>query len=413
MTALLEHLIRRLGEVQVRLGLGPGADPDAPFAELVDSMGLVEFVGLLSTDCAVRPALIEEAVGRRFTTLRALADALHAVGIAPQVGGQHAVGRASQPAAEGPVWLTIPRVALPEQVQPARDLDGLLNRPSGWLEQHAGIVSRRVWGSEDALQSTTRAALSCLHESATPATVLAALLVTSEAPPRPLGLAAALHARMGLPGDVPALEIGGACTGLLHSLWLGRRLARPGAAVLLVAVEAPSSWLAVCPGPKGENAALFGDAAGACLLSATPQPSAWPVRAVVLGCDGSAGDLIGLRADRFGPVLEMDGPALAVRAVQLLAAAARQVGEQGGLKPADLEGVFVHAGNGRLPALLARQLGVPGKRVRATTAWTGNLGSVSLLAALAHQPPRGPAVCAAVGAGLCWGAVLLGPAVSA
>jgi 3-oxoacyl-[acyl-carrier-protein] synthase-3 len=292
-------------------------------------------------------------------------------------------------------------------VQTAATLDGLLNRPGGWLEQHAGITQRRLWAGEDALTVAARAGLSCLEASAVGVSELAALLVTSEASPRPLGLAAALHARMGLPPSVPALEVGGACTGLVHSLWLGQRLLRPNEAVLLVAVEAPSSWLVVRPGPEGETAALFGDGAGACLLTADPVSGGWPVRDVLLGCDGGAGDLIQVHPEGHGAAVEMDGPALALRAVQQLSAAVEQVCSPHGLAPADLDGVFLHAGNGRLPALVARQLGVPVERVHTTTEWTGNLGSVSLLAALAQHPPQGPAVCAAVGAGLCWGAVLL------
>jgi 3-oxoacyl-[acyl-carrier-protein] synthase III len=402
MTALLNYLSGRLREVQERLGLEPHADPDTPFADLVDSMGLVELVGLVATDCAVGPDAIEQAVARRFTTLTELAEALHAAGIGPRAG--HLAPTVSAQTALAPVWLAGVQLALPGEVQSAEQLDALLHRPPGWLEQHAGISSRGVWAGEDALEAARQAAASCLQADGC---ALAALLVTSEAPPRPVGLAAALHARLGLPPDVPALEVGGACTGLLHALWLGRRLVRPNAAVLIVAVEAPSAWLQVRPGPEGEAAALFGDAAGACLLTTTPAAGALPVGDVVLGCDGAAGDIVRLRLDTVGPVLDMDGPALALRAVRHLCGAVEQVCAAHGLKPADLGGVYVHAGNGRLPALVAQKLGVEVERVHATTAWTGNLGSVSLLAALAQGPPRLPAVCAAVGAGLCWGAALV------
>jgi 3-oxoacyl-[acyl-carrier-protein] synthase III len=45
-----------------------------------------------------------------------------------------------------------------------------------------------------------------------------ALLVTSEAPPLLSGLAAAVHHRLGLRPQTPALEVGGACTGFLAAL---------------------------------------------------------------------------------------------------------------------------------------------------------------------------------------------------
>jgi len=412
--ALIEYLSRRLGEVRPPVADAPGSplgaivDPDAPFADLVDSMGLVEFVGLLASDCGVRPEAIEQAVDRRFSTLTELARALHAAGILPRQAKMPGTTQAGGKVGKATAWLAAPKVVLPREVQAAALLDGLLNRPPGWLEQHAGITSRRVWASEDALAATAAAGLSCLEENAVGVHELAALLVTSEASPRPLGLAAALHARMNVPAHIPALEVGGACTGLLHCLWLGQQLVRPGAAVLIAAVEAPSSWLEVRPGPEGEVAVLFGDGAGICLLTAAPTPGGWPMHNLVLGSDGRAGDLVRLRVENRGPVVEMDGQALALRAVQQLVAAVEQVSAMHGLKPADLDSLLIHAGNGRLPALVARRLDVPVERVHSTTAWTGNLGSVSLVAALAHHPPRLPAVCAAVGAGLCWGAMLLG-----
>ena len=41
---LVEHLSRHLQAVQMRLGQAPDAGLDTPFGEVLDSMGLVEFV---------------------------------------------------------------------------------------------------------------------------------------------------------------------------------------------------------------------------------------------------------------------------------------------------------------------------------------------------------------------------------
>jgi hypothetical protein len=76
----------------------------------------------------------------------------------------------------------------------------------------------------------------------------------------------------------------------------------------------------------------------------------------------------------------------------------------------DLAGVAVHGGNGRLPSLLARRLGLPAEKVWSETARTGNLGSASLPVAWAAQAPAGPGpvVWVAFGAGAPWGAALFG-----
>src|SRR5205823_2012336 len=79
------------------------------------------------------------------------------------------------------------------------------------------------------------------------------------------------------------------------------------------------------------------------------------------------------------------------------------------LTATDLAAVVAHGGNGRMPALLARRLGIAPERVWSHTATTGNLGSASIPVAwaLRSSPLTGPAIWTAAGAGLTWGAALL------
>jgi 3-oxoacyl-[acyl-carrier-protein] synthase III len=410
---LTDHLMQRLREVQERLGADATASPDMPFAEAVDSMGLVEFVGVIAADCAVKPEAIEEAVGRRFSTIADLARALNAARIEPRQQVRQATFAFAQQLQRSPAeqscWLVEWSVFIPNGRIPTVELDRLLERPPGWLEQHAGIRECWYWQDEDPLERATWIVRSCLETARTRRDSLAALLVTGEAPWRAVGQAASLHAQLGLPPHVPPLEVGGACLGFLHCLWLGQRLARPGMPVLIVAIEAPSSWLSIKPGAEGETAALFGDAIGACLLAADRVPGrTWPLRDLVVGCDGRAGDLVEVDvAESRDVVIRMDGPALALRAVQQLVEIVRQTCDHHGLHPTDLGGVYIHAGNGRMAALVARQLGLSEDRVISTTATSGNLGSVTLLRGVTYRSPApGPVMLAAVGAGLCWGAAL-------
>jgi 3-oxoacyl-[acyl-carrier-protein] synthase-3 len=301
---------------------------------------------------------------------------------------------------------------LPETVQPSAAIDEALGRPLGWLEAHAGIRSRRLWGTQDPLAAAVEAGRECLAEAELAAGDLGALLVTSEAPPRLLGLAAALHHRLGLRPAAPALEIGGACTGFLAALWTAGSLHDRVGPVLVIAVEAPSRFLAVTPGAPGEAAGLFGEAAAATLLCDRPigrHPV--PLADVILGTDGGAGDLLQAECGAGGAVeLHMDGPALAGRAVAAMADAVRLLASRHGVTVTDLEAIVAHGGNGRMPALLARRLGLPAERVWSETPHAGNLGSASLPAAwAAHRPPpHGPVAWTAVGAGLTWGAAITG-----
>jgi 3-oxoacyl-[acyl-carrier-protein] synthase-3 len=387
----------------------------------VDSMGLVELVAVLAEDCSVRPEAVEQAVGGRFGSVVELAEALASAGLTFRAAAEEervgalpvASGVRGDSLAQGTsCWLSAATLRLPETVESAEQLDARLGRPAGWLERHAGIRQRHVWASQDPLASAAEAGLACLKTAGLLEEEVGALLVTSEAPPLLAGLAAALHYRLGLRPQTPALEVGGACTGFLAALWLARALVSRVGAVLIVAVEAPSAYLVVEPGDAGETAALFGDAAGAFLVSGrATDGDALPLVDVGLTIDGAGGALLRVEiSTRTGVRIDMAGVQLAARAVETMTRAVREVVRETRHTLDGLAGVIVHGGNGRMANLVARQLGLPPERVWSRTAFTGNLGSASLLAAWeAHRhEATGPVAWAAVGAGLVAGWALTG-----
>jgi 3-oxoacyl-[acyl-carrier-protein] synthase-3 len=193
-------------------------------------------------------------------------------------------------------------------------------------------------------------------------------------------------------------------------LWTAQHLLADTAGVLVIAVEAPSRWLSLSATPAGVAAALFGDAAASCLLTAQPPAvGTLCLRDIALGTDGSSGSLLRVEmAHARGAELQMDGIAVAHRAVRTMADAVRQMCARHGLTVDQLAAVIAHGGNGRMPALLARRLGLPSHRVCSETARTGNLGSASLPIAWTARDPSvsRPVIWTAVGAGLQWGAAL-------
>jgi 3-oxoacyl-[acyl-carrier-protein] synthase-3 len=408
-------ILRHVSAVRRTLGLDPvSEDPGVRFADALDSMGMVEFLGLLGDDCGVDVQFIERAANRQFDTIAGLACALAAAGLGSTVPrpARDLAPTSSVTSPAATMWLSGAAAALPGRSQTAAEVDGVLGRPAGWFERHAGIKTRRIWGDEDELAAATRAGRVSLERAASAARDLGALIAVSEAPPRLIGTAAVLHHRLGLPTGVPALEIGNACTGFVTALWLAQRLLPTARAILVIGVEAPSRRLVIAPGSAGEAAALFGDGAAACLLTASPMgPRAVPFRSVLLETDGSGCDLLRVQAKPGGLMaVEMDGTALAGRAVQTMSDAVAEVVHLHGLSVSDLAGVVAHGGNGRMPPLLARKLGLPPDNVWSTTAETGNLGAASLPAtwAVYGPAPCRPVAWVAVGAGLQWGAALSG-----
>jgi 3-oxoacyl-[acyl-carrier-protein] synthase-3 len=302
---------------------------------------------------------------------------------------------------------------LPDGVQTASEINQLLHRPPGWLERHAGIRGRRVWAEQDPLTAAVEAARQCLDQAGIDREEVGALLVTSEAPPLLVGLGAALHHRLDLRPSTIALELGGACSGFLAALWTAQTILPRAEVVLVIALECPSRLLQLKPGPAGEAAALFGDGVAACVLG--DQPANAPARVlkeVRLACDGSKGSLLQVGAAAGSVEVHFAGEALAFQAVSTMTRSVQEMAQDHGLAVSELTAVVAHGGNGRLPGMLARQLGLPPERVWSETAPAGNLGSASVPAAWAvHQKEvSGPVIWTAVGAGLTWGAALFGVA---
>jgi 3-oxoacyl-[acyl-carrier-protein] synthase-3 len=415
--ALASHLLERIRAVQESLGVQPSVvvEAGARLADLLDSMGMAEYLILLARDCGVTVATLEECAAHNFSTVAALAEVMHRAGLSPRgsilqppAAQPELVPALSQPWHTG--WLAATAVRLPARVQTAEALAATLGRPAGWLRSRAGIAQRHVWGDEDPLAAAAAAGRECLESAGLLVEEVGALLVTSEAPPLPVGLAAALHGWLDLRPETVALDVGGACTGFLHALWLAQSLLGVRGVVQILTVEAPSRYLRVEPGPAGEAAALFGDgAAAAVVCDDRPSVGGTPLGRIVLGADASAAHLIQVAYSvQTGIRLHLTGGPLATRAIRIMAQAVRDLSNASGLALTDLVGVVAHGGNGRLPRLLARQLGLPPASIWSATSHTGNLGTASLPVAWHAQQPRpvGPVLWTAVGAGLSWGAAL-------
>lgn len=111
-----------------------------------------------------------------------------------------------------------------------------------------------------------------------------------------------------------------------------------------------------------------------------------------------------------GAQIHLQKTPLAIHAVRAMAQAVHGIARGKGLAIGELAAIVAHGGNGRMPAMLARQLQLCPERVWSETARTGNLGSASLpLAWVAHEAiTDAPVVWTAVGAGLTWGAAVTG-----
>jgi len=194
--------------------------------------------------------------------------------------------------------------------------------------------------------------------------------------------------------------------GGLFALALAARLASEYGTVLVIGAEKMSTIVARSPIEPG-IAVLFGDGAGACLVSADAGG------AEILECaiysDGAFAEELHLP---FDASLQMNGRAVIMQASRKLPRAIAEVLERRRVTAADVEVFLMHQANQNLIEGVARALAVPSSRFYSNIRRYGNTSAASMLIAAAEWSQAAgfhsgaPVVLAGFGAGFHWGALL-------
>ncbi len=294
----------------------------------------------------------------------------------------------------------------------------------GKLRKRAGIESvARAAECETEVTLGAKAAQEALGRAQVGANELDWVLATSETHAGYPSLGAQLHSRLLARGNCGALDIGGACLGLVNALAVAQSLIAAGRAKTILVVTADVHSRMLAPGRvPGEFGGLFGDGASAFVLrgEAGEDAGAYRLGEFHFGCAGHHAGAIRVGTKLDGGVdLQFDGEALSRAAVTRLEQVLAEVELRSGTNRRDVGAFATHQPNPRLVALLARQLGVPAEKLPQVARTCGNLGSstcgVALVRALAAQTDRRaeqrqPIFMAALGPGLLWGGGWLAPA---
>ncbi|HVN07906.1 MAG TPA: 3-oxoacyl-[acyl-carrier-protein] synthase III C-terminal domain-containing protein [Patescibacteria group bacterium] len=305
---------------------------------------------------------------------------------------------------------------------PAAQVEREHGLPVDTILRRAGIESvARAAQGENELDLAARAAATALERAGTDATQVECLVVTTETFQGLPSLGYALHRRLELRADCGVLDVGGACAGLVNSLFVASSVLRSSGAGTALVVTADVHGQTLKPGRvDGRFAGLFGDGASAFFLrrmDAGKNGTHYSPGDFLLGCSASSSRLISVSPDGQGGVqLEFDGDALGRAAVRQLDALLRQLETRSGCQLASASSFATHQPNPRLLEMLARQSGLPMERFPVVCRSFGNLGSstagVALSLALEANSPKdheqpGPIFVAALGPGLVLGGCVL------
>jgi 3-oxoacyl-[acyl-carrier-protein] synthase-3 len=305
---------------------------------------------------------------------------------------------------------------LPARVVTNAEFAERLETSDQWIRERTGIVQRHIaepsQASSDLALEASRAALSA---ASVKSEEIDLIIVATSTPDFIFpSTACLLQAKLGI-RNCPAFDVQAVCSGFVYALATADNFIRAGThrRALVVGSEVFSRILDW--NDRG-TCVLFGDGAGAVVLSAADRPG---LHASVLRADGSHADILSVPGNVCGgritgsPYLQMQGSQVFKFAVKVLDEVARETVAAAGMSLQDIDWLIPHQANVRILEATARKLGLPLERLVVTVDHHGNTSAASVPLALdefvrAGRIREGQRVMLqGVGGGFTWGATLV------
>ncbi|MCB5362442.1 ketoacyl-ACP synthase III [Pusillimonas sp. CC-YST705] len=285
-----------------------------------------------------------------------------------------------------------------------------------WIVERTGIRQRyMVEPGTTATDLAAIAARAALEDAGIePQAIDLIIVATSTAEYLFPSTACLVQARLGCHGAA-AFDVQAACTGFAYAMATADSYVRAGRArnVLVIGSETFSNIL---DWDDRRTCVLFGDGAGAVVLSASDEPG---VLGVHLGADGSQEKILYAAGHVANgqvtgdPFLRMDGQAVFKQAVNALANSAQEVCRQAGVQLEEIDWMVPHQANVRILNFLSRKLGIAPEKVVITLDKHANTSAASVPLALdaarrdGRIKPGQLVLMQGVGGGFTWGSVLI------
>ena len=315
--------------------------------------------------------------------------------------------------------------AVPKNIRPTSEiLRAFPDRTEAEMIKLTGIKERRYAdGDETATSLAATAVHNALGQAGMTLDQIDGIILATILPDQPVpAMASALARHLGIP-RVFAFDLNAACSGWLYALEVGRSFIRGGTAKNLIVVTA--ELLSRITNPKDhETAFLFGDGAGAAILTDAPDGH----RLHRMGLAGDATQFAAIQrpgggatrpfpapggADQADFYLQMNGASVFKSAVVAFADQIEATLARHQLTPDDIAWVVPHQANERILRAVSKRVRIPFEKIVMTIARYGNTSGASVSMALGWAAqeeifqPGDRIIFCSVGAGLTFAGGLL------
>jgi 3-oxoacyl-[acyl-carrier-protein] synthase-3 len=300
-------------------------------------------------------------------------------------------------------------MAVPDRVVGNDAIAANLGVDEAWIERRSGTRVRHVMGDGERLADLAAVAgRAALREAGLDAAALDMVVVATTTPDEMSPHASAFVAGALGAAKAGAFDVSGACVGFLSALSVAVTAieARRAQHALVIGADMLSRFLD--PHDR-QSAMLFGDGAGAVVVTATEAPG--DIGPIVLGTDATGSDLI--RLTREEAQVRMDGPEVYRRAVDMMAAATTEAITAAATTLDEIDLFVYHQANSRIIRAVGARLRLDDDRVVDYVGRYANTSAASLPIALATAQEEGRlragsrVLLGAFGAGLVWGAAVV------
>jgi 3-oxoacyl-[acyl-carrier-protein] synthase-3 len=274
----------------------------------------------------------------------------------------------------------------PSRIVTNDDLAKIVDTNDAWIRDRVGIAERRVADQETVADMATAAAEKALAGSGlTAADIDMVAVATCSSIDRCPNVATRVAARLGISAPA-AFDLNTACSGFSYALGTADHAIRAGAArnAIVIGAEKLSD---ITDWTDRTTAVLFGDGAGAAVVTAVPDGEQPGIGPVLWGSAPDKGDV--LRIEGRSPYIQQEGQIVFRWATTALAPFALEACEKAGVRPDELAAFVPHQANTRIIDGIVKRMGFkPDIVIAKDLIESGNTSAASVPLALSKLVER-------------------------
>ena len=317
---------------------------------------------------------------------------------------------------------------VPDNILSNDDLSNFLDTNDQWISSRTGIEKRRITKGENTSDIASKAAIDALNKSNLAIEDIGLIIVATSTPDCYTPSTACIVQNKIKAVNAVCFDISAACSGFIYGVTIAKQFIKNGLVknALVIGAETLSKIL---DWNDRSTCVLFGDGAGAVILSQSPKEY---IQNTYIGSDGTGNDFLkcnaakltlnndklrekisGNEEEDINKYLTMQGKEVFRFAVKVMESSIEKLLEESKLNIEDIKYIVPHQANLRIIEHIIKKLKVPREKIYTNLQKYGNTSAASIPIALAEMDEQNmlnakdKIIIVGFGAGLTWGSILI------